>query len=142
MITVTLYGRLRGGEDLYLADVYADGGRVAHISAPDTMIEVSVPDNTRLLTVYVHDNNHHPGILMKLSNGFITGSHWKCTYDYHDDWRTLTYDDSAWPQAVVYNWTWGEHHLHPAQYISGERYGSDSEVYCRGWVSKYIKHDD
>ena len=142
MITVTLYGRVHGGKKSYWADVYADGDRVAHISAPDTMIEVSVPDNTRLLTVDVYDNNDLPGILMKLSNGFITGSHWRCTHGYHADWYSLTYDDSAWPQAVVYSWTWGEHHLHPAQYISGELHGSYRGVNCRGRVSKYIKHDD
>ena len=138
MITVTLYGRAHD-----LADVYADGSAsvVTSIRDTDTTAEVNLPDNTRLLAVWARDysDDQQPGILIKLSNGFITGSHWKCTHPYHVDWHTLTYDDSAWSQAETYSWPWGEHDLHPAQFISGSIY---SRVYCRGWVSKYIKHDD
>ena len=138
VITVTLFGRTP-----YLAYVYADGDSVAEIYDPDTTTEISLPDNTRLLAVRVYDyTGKQPGIIMKLSNGFITGSHWKCHHSPSGDLTSLTYDDSAWPQALIYSWPRGEHYLHPAQFISGRRYRSNCCVRCRGWVSKYIKYND
>ena len=140
MITVTLYGRVHGD----YASVYADGDSVLTIRGTDSTTEVSLPDNTLVLAVYARDiSDDQPGILIKLSNGFITGPHWRCTHSPPGDgWGSLTYNDSVWSQAVVYSWPWGEHDLHPAQYISGEGYGSYRHVYCRGWASKYIKHGD
>ena len=140
MITVTLYGR---ASDWTYVTVDGSDSFVAHISDPDTTVEVSLPDNTRLLVVRAYDDSgYQPGIPIELSNGFITGSHWKCTHSAPGSWYSLTYNDSVWPQAVTYSWPWGEHDLHPAQYISGEGYGSEQYVWCRGWVSKYTKQDE
>ena len=140
VIAVTFYGRAHEW-----ANVRVDGSSsvVTHISGTDTAAEVTLPNNTRLLAVFAEDrsDNDQSGFLIKLSNGFITGSHWKCTHSHPEYYWTLTYNDTDWQQAVVYSWQWGEHQLHPAEYISGEEYGGNHQVWCRGWVSKYIKHD-
>ena len=140
-ITVTLYGRAP-----YYANVFVESRYhyVTKLSDTYTTAEVSLPNTTRLLSVYAWNSaDKQPGFLIKLSNGFITGSHWKCTHSQpNSPYSSLTYDDSHWPQAVVYNWTWDEHDLHPAQFISGELYGGTNKLYCRGWISKYSKRDD
>ena len=142
VITVTLYGRNIDWTTLW---VDSSNSRSTFSTYPKGGIwTASLPSNTRLLAVEAGDNSgdEQPGILIKLSNGFVTGSHWRCTHSTSGDWQALTYDDSAWPQAVIYNWTWGEHDLHPAEFISGEEYGRRDSVYCRGLISKYIKHND
>ena len=136
-VTVTFYGRANDR-----AEVRVDGVHVTNIRDPDVTTEFILPNDTRLLALYAYDlsGNEQPGIQVKLSNGFFTGSHWRCTHSDPDDWWRLTYNDTAWPQAVIYSWPRGVHHLRPAEFISGERYGSYGLVWCRGWVSKYSKH--
>ena len=149
MITVTLHGKA-----YYFGSVYADGVWIGNICHADTT-EASIPNNTRLLSALVtgdSDNqpdfseDDEPGVLIRLSSGFITGSHWKCSYSgsydnhnhaYHWD---LAYNDTDWPKAELHTWPLGEHDLHPAEYITGGQFDSDFRpiIYCRGWVSKYI----
>ena len=154
MITVTLYGRAH-----YTGTVWADDNIfITEIPDPDFTTVASVPDNTRLLSVWVsgHSNDHpgfsehdQPGILIMLSNGFVTGPKWKCSIDYspydsHEgpDFNELAFDDSDWPQAVVHTWPRDEHFLYNAEYISGEQTDGELYLHCRGWVSKYIKLED
>ena len=138
MITVTLYG-----QTCQWADVRANGDHVGYINDGYIASEFSIPNNTRLLAVLAYEqNNNGAGLLIKLSNGFVTGSHWKCKHNPSGYWYELTYNDTGWPQAVVYDWPWSAQSLQPAQYISGELHGNSDRIYCRVWISKYIKHDD
>ena len=153
MITVTLYGRVN-----YVGTVWADDNIfITHIRDPDTTTMASVPDNTRLLSVWAsgHKNDNpdllaheKPGILIKLSNGLTTDTHWRCRYsapyDSHNkaDFNELAYDDSDWPHAVVRTWPRGEHDLHPAECISGEQSANLYVIWCRVRISKYTKHYD
>ena len=133
--TGTLSGRAADKDGW--AIIYADGHDLMSIS--NTPSTATLPNNTRLLAVV----SHQSGFVIKLSNGFVTGTHWKCSTTEHVDWRTLNYNDDAWKPAIILNWlSWdGVHGLEPAELISAEAYSYFHGVHCRGWPSRYYTSD-
>ena len=127
--TGTLSGRAAGKDGW--AVINADGHDLMKIN--NTPSTATLPNNTRLLAVA----SHQSGFVIKLSNGFVTGTHWKCSTIDHVNWRTLNYNDDAWKPAIILNWD-GVHGLEPAELISAEAY---SYVFCRGWPSRYYTSD-
>ena len=134
MIAVTLY--LRSS----IANVEADGVSYGQYLGVDKTQQLTIPNNTRLLSIYAGvRNSHEPGFLMKV-NEYILGSQWKCIdHVSGGSWSRVTDSDEDWPRAVIYNWPWEEHDIEPAEFISAEDYGQRGNgVWCRGWVGEYI----
>ena len=74
MISGTISGRV---EDI--ADVYADGDFLMTINYPFSTSTATLPDNTRLLAVRATNTGGVYGFIIKLSNGFVTDTHWRCS---------------------------------------------------------------
>ena len=119
------------------ADIYADGVFLGWISNPFIISTVMLPDDTNLLGVRAENFRGIYGFIMKLSNGFVTGTHWKCSNTEHDNWYKLSYNDDDWQPARITMWPpeWSPLGLDPAEFIWAEKY--TDVVYCRGWPSKY-----
>ena len=78
MISGTLSGR---AEDI--ADVYADGVFLMTLRSPLSTSTATLPDNTRLLSVRAANTGGVYGFIIKLSNGFVTDTHWRCSNTYN-----------------------------------------------------------
>ena len=122
------------------AEIYADGDFLQLTYNPYTTSTASLPDNTSLLAVRAKDiftTDSVYGLIIKLSNRFFTGPHWRCSNKEHDNWYKLDYNDDDWPPARVLSWpsVWSPHGLDPAESIWAKK---DADVvYCRGRPSKY-----
>ena len=134
MISGTISGRV---EDI--ADVYADGDFLMTLRSPLSTSTATLPDNTRLLAVRATNTGAGYGFIIKLSNGFVTDTHWRCSNTYNNNWNKLSLNDDEWQPARVLSWPpyWTPHGLDPAEFIWAERY--TPVVYCRGWPSKYYR---
>ena len=134
MISGTLHGR---ADDI--ADIYADGVFLMTISSPFKTSTATLPDNTRLLSVRATNKSGRYGFIIKLSNGFVTDTHWRCSNTYNDNWYKLSFNDDEWQPARVVTWpsVWEPHGLDPAKIIWARAYAD--VVYCRGWPSKYYR---
>ena len=134
MISGTLSGR---ADDR--AYIYTDGDFLMTIRGPFSTFTATLPDNTRLLSVNATDTGGGYGIIIKLSNGFVTDTHWRCSNTYNDNWNKLSFNDDEWepPRIVTWSSRWTPHGLDPAEIIWTERY--TPVVYCRGWPSKYYR---
>ena len=129
-------GELEGRAD-DKADIYADGVYLKTIRSPWETSTVTLPNNTRLLGVRAENTGGDYGFIIKLSNGFVTDTHWRCSNIEHDNWYKLKYNDDDWQPARNRGWprNWGPHSLDPAEFIWAKTY--TDVVYCRGWPSKY-----
>ena len=117
------------------ADIYADGVYVKRAKNPFVIASVTIPSNTQLLAVRAIDTRRGThGFMIKLTNGFVTNTHWRCNNTLHDNWYNLTYNDDFWQPAITRHWPWGSHGLEPARFIWAAIY--TTTVYCRGWSSK------
>ena len=134
MISGTLHGR---ADDI--ADIYADGVFLMTISNPFSTSTATLPDNTRLLSVNATNVGGNYGFIIKLSNGFVTDTHWRCSNTYNDNWNKLSFNDDEWQPARVLSWPshWSPHRLDPAKIIWVKSYAD--VVYCRGRPSKYYR---
>ena len=135
--TGDLYGRAVG-----TAHIFADGDHWYLTEIGARTSRTSLPDNIRLLAVY----SGQLGFAIKLSNGFVTDTHWRCTGTPHNDWNKLDYNDDDWQPAKRLPWPWSssklwgrEYDFYPAELISAETNSVD--VYCRGWSSRYYTSD-
>ena len=134
MISGTLEGR---ADDI--ADIYADGDFLKTFSSPFSTSTFTLPNNTRLLAVRgTNTVCCLRGFIIRLSNGFDTNTHWKCSNLEHDNWNKLNYTDNDWQPAITHGWPphWIPHGLDPAELIWTDTY-TDDVVYCRGWPSEY-----
>ena len=130
MISGNLSGR---AEDI--ADIYADGDFLTTINYPFSISTATLPDNTRLLSVRATNTGGKYGFIIKLSNGFVTDTHWRCSNTEHDNWNKLSFNDDEWQPAITLTWpVWWTHDLDPAEVIWAKTY--THIVYCRGWPSK------
>ena len=134
--TGDLYGRAVGE-----AYIFAEGHDNYLTRIGSTTSRTLLPDNTRLLVVY----SDELGFAIKLSNGFVTDTHWRCTGTYHVDWYKLDYNDDDWQPAKRLTWPWSsswlngrEYAFYPAELISAE---TTDALYCRGWSSRYYTSD-
>ena len=129
-------GELEGRADDE-ADIYADGVYLKTIRSPFKTSTVTLPNNTRLLGVRTENTGGVYGFIIKLSNGFVTDTHWRCSNIEHDNWYKLKYNDDDWQPARNHGWPshWPPHGLDPAEFIWAQTY--TDVVYCRGWPSKY-----
>ena len=118
------------------AAIHTDGVFLKNISKIFKTSQVTLPDNIRLLAVRGENVNNPYGFLIRLSNGFVTDTHWKCSNTYHNNWYKPNYDDEDWQPAVSNAWPteWFPHQLNPAEFIWARTY--TSVVYCRGWPGK------
>ena len=133
MISGTLHGR---ADDR--AYIYADGVFLMTIRDPFTTSTATLPNNTRLLAVNATSfSGTEYGFVLKLSNGFVTDTLWRCGNIYNDDWYKLSFNDDEWQPAIIVTWTswWAPQDLFPAEIIWAKTYAD--VVYCRGWPSKY-----
>ena len=136
MISGTLRGRVTD-----IAHIYADGVFLKTITSPFKTSTVTLPDNTRLLSVNATNVGGKYGFIIKLSNGFVTDTHWRCSNTYIDNWNKPNYNDADWQPAIIAIWPswWPAHGLNPAKIIWAKTYADT--VYCRGWSSKYYRHN-
>ena len=118
------------------AEIYADGVLLTTINQPFLKFKTTLPDSTRLLAIRGTNIKEHYGFIIKLSNGFITDKHWRCSNTEHDNWNKISYDDHDWQHARPLTWPsdWAQYLIHPAEIIWAEIY--TDVVYCRGWPSK------
>ena len=133
MISGILYGR---ADDV--ADLYADGAFLTTITNPFITSVVTLRDDTGLLAVCGENKIGHYGFIIKLSNGVVTDTHWRCNNTEHSDWYKLSYNDEDWQPAKIIPLPDGwSHDLDPAEFIWAKTY--TPVVYCRGWLSKYYQ---
>ena len=132
MISGTLHGR---ADDT--CDIYADGDYLMSIWGHLSTSTATLPDNTLLLSVNAVHTGGEYGFIIKLSNGFVTNTHWRCSKTYTDNWNKLSFNDAEWQPAKIVTLPWGPHGLDPAEIIWAN---TDADtVYCRGWPSKYYR---
>ena len=131
MISGTLHGRADNS-----ADVYADGDFLMKIPDYLSTYTATLPNNTRLLSVKAINSRAIHGFIIKLSNGFVTDTHWRCSNTYNDNWNKLSFNDDEWQPAKKVTLPW-DHGLDPAEFIWAKTY--TKIVYCRGWPSKYYR---
>ena len=119
------------------ADIYVDGVFLKRIRDPSTTSTATLPDNTRLLAVRAENRGEANGFIIKLSNGFVTDTHWRCRSTYKDNWYKLSYNDDDWQPAITLTWppSFSAHGLDPAEVIWTEI--NTSVVFCRGRPSEY-----
>ena len=131
-----ILGTLKGRAD-DSADIYWNGVFLKKITSPFEISEVAIPDNTSLLAVRGVDTGGVAGFIIKLSNGLVTGTHWRCSNTEHNNWYKRSYSDDDWQPAITIHWpsNWGSIGLDPAKFIWAKE--NTHVVYCRGWLSKY-----
>jgi hypothetical protein len=87
-------------------ELFIDGQpiTVAHSHDWSVVKTVSLPYNTQVIAVKATDYGVVAGILASTTdNSMISNQGWKCTANHvpASNWMSTTYDDSAWPAAVV-----------------------------------------
>jgi hypothetical protein len=89
--------------DNEILDLYLDGIKYDVPNSYAYLLSGTVNANfkPKVIAVYVRNDYEMYGILASDNNGLVTGSGWKCTKDAYTDWMLVSYDDSAWPAALV-----------------------------------------
>ena len=82
---------------------YVDGTRITQTPVSNLMTTL-IAATTRVIAVKGTNSafNQYHYIWADLNNGIVSDVSWKCTSEVQDDdeWTTVGFDDSAWPNAV------------------------------------------
>src|SRR6218665_1280458 len=71
-------------------------------SVPDN---VEIPKSSSLIALRASNSfdENCSGILASIGEDFVTDAAWKCSTDNSPGWHRTDFDDSLWPQAVIYD---------------------------------------
>ncbi|XP_055958595.1 uncharacterized protein LOC130013972 [Patella vulgata] len=86
---------------------------------------ISIPDTTNVVAVACHQKEGPAGMKLTFSNGIKSDHLWRCYSHLVEGWHETSFNDDAWPNAIVIkgNWIW----------TAG--YPQDDRVYCRRHIA-------
>ena len=132
--------------------IYANGVEIGHFTFPTSGAAllaydnpVTIPDNTSVVAVHIHNNGGLGGLLGSFSDGRVTDGSWKCTREFSEDWKSPSFDDSNWPAAATRDqdnpeWAKMTKVASSAKWIFAGSFSDDQiSVYCRTRIVSKIK---
>lgn len=120
--------------------LYADGVQVGKDNGKWYMSKIyKFSATTKVVAIHGINTGGPAGIIGSFSTGLVTDKSWRCSKKYVPEWKSPDFDDSGWPNAVVFKkppvrqgpkisveakWIW----------TSTER---DWNVYCRSVLGRF-----
>ena len=119
--------------------LYADGTRVGDDNGKWYLSKIyKFPGTTKIVAIHGINVGGPAGIIGSFSTGLVTDASWRCSNKYVPEWLSPDFDDTIWPNAVVFQRAavrYGPKIASEAKWIWTST-SNDKNVYCRSALGR------
>lgn len=130
-------------------DIYVDGEQSGSSSGRRIVQSEFVSKPSLIALRCTRYSSYSGWALASLSNGFISGTSWKCkdgSISFPLNWMDINYDDNDWDPAVIF---WDRSSINDLSdedatiwFINPPSASSETTSYCRGMVGKHFVREN